>query len=269
MDLGISTYTFTWAIGVSGHIPEVPMNIYALIDKALQYKVDSVQIADNIPLHTFTMQELSNLKQYAISKNIKIEIGTRGFTYENTLQYLKITKFFGSPFLRMVIDEKEYEPSLQAVKKLITQIIPYFEQENIILAFENHDRFKALEFEEMMHSTDTKHLGICLDSVNSMGGGEGFREVCDTLLPYTINLHIKDFHIQRVFHRMGIEILGTPAGKGMLDIPLLINKSKKYNKVQSAILELWTPMLQDIPQTIVLENDWANDSISYLKKIIS
>ena len=52
-----------------------------------------------------------------------------------------------------------------------------------------------------------------------MGAGEGFETVSEILLPYTINLHLKDFTIRRVSHKMGMIIEGTPAGKGMLNIP--------------------------------------------------
>jgi len=34
MQLGLSSYTYTWAIGVPGLMPEKPMEVYDLIDKA-------------------------------------------------------------------------------------------------------------------------------------------------------------------------------------------------------------------------------------------
>jgi sugar phosphate isomerase/epimerase len=266
--LGISTYTFAWAIGVPGNIPEKPMTAFGLIDKAAAYEVECVQIADNIPLHSFDQNYLEDLKKYADERSISIEIGTRGFTKENTLAYLKIAKFFGSPFLRMVIDKKDYHPDLDTVKQLIKELIPYFEKEKLVLAFENHDRFTSFQFKEIMECVKTDFLAICLDSVNSMGAGEGFREVCDLLLPYTINLHLKDFTIQRVFHNMGIEILGSPAGKGFLNVSELLEKSAKYKKCGSSILELWTPLHSNLRDTIALEQQWADESIVYLKSII-
>ena len=43
-------------------------------------------------------------------------------------------------------------------------------------------------------------------SVNSIGAGEGFEMVSEILIPYTINLHIKDFAIFRAVHKMGFTI---------------------------------------------------------------
>lgn len=268
MKLGISTYTFTWAIGVQGHMPEKPLSIYGLIDKAAAYKVDCVQVADNLPLHLFDSTELQSIKRHADNLNIQIEVGTRGLTVSHILQYLKIAKLFESPFLRVVIDAKDYHPSLPDIIKVLRELVPVFEKEKVILSIENHDRLLAEEFNHIIHTVDSEYLGICLDSVNSMGAGEGFRQVANMLIPYTVNLHIKDFSIKRVFHMMGLEILGTPAGKGMMNIPEVLTQLAKYRKCQSATLELWTPQQATIQETVMLEQQWADESISYLKNTI-
>ena len=147
-------------------------------------------------------------------------------------------------------------------------MIPECKASGIKLAIENHDRFKAREFEEIIQSVGSEWVGICLDSVNSMGAGEGFEEVARILLPYTINLHIKDFTIRRVIHKMGILIEGSPAGKGMLNIKDLFESINKLDRCRSAILELWTPPESNIEDTIIKENKWANESLEYLKSIL-
>ena len=118
----------------------------------------------------------------------------------------------------MVIDKPGYEPDLISIINTIKQLVPEFRSRKIRLAIENHDRFKAREFEEIILSVGNEWVGICLDSVNSMGAGEGFETVSEILIPYTINLHIKDFTIFRVSHKMGFVIEGRPAGQGMLNI---------------------------------------------------
>jgi hypothetical protein len=47
MRSGISSYTFTWAIGVSGKEPLKPMTVFELIEKAVELQVPVVQLADN------------------------------------------------------------------------------------------------------------------------------------------------------------------------------------------------------------------------------
>jgi len=267
MQLGISSYTYTWSIGVPGSLPDRQMSATDLVDRAAAFGLKLVQIADNLPLGNFTDAELENLCQYAFKKGVSIEMGGRGLTPEHTLRCLNVAEKLHSPILRMVIDDRGFEPDIPSIIQIIRDLLPEFESRKIKLAIENHDRLKAREFEHIVLATNYDWVGICLDSVNSMGAGEGFETVAEILIPYTINLHLKDFTIQRVSHKMGILIEGTPAGTGMLNIPALIEKLNQTGRCEHAILELWTPPEPDLPDTIAKEIDWANRSVEYLRKI--
>jgi len=268
MRLGISSYTYTWAVGVPGSMPTNPMSAFDLIDRAFSSRIGLVQIADNLPLELWPAEHLFDLYSFAQNKNVSIEMGGRGLTPEHTIQCLNTAIALHSPILRMVIDGVGFEPELKSVISIIKELQPEFESYKIRLAIENHDRFKAREFEKIVQSVGSECVGICLDSVNSMGAGEGFEEVSRILLPYTINLHIKDFTIRRVSHKMGIIIEGSVAGKGMLNIKNLVVDLEKLNRCQSSILELWTPPEKEIEDTIIKEARWALESINYLKDII-
>ena len=268
MKLGISSYTYTWAVGVPGSMPKKPLTPHDLIDKTSGAGVELVQIADNLPPERLTLSDLDNLYQYSGAKNVTIEMGGRGLTPEHTMKCLQTAERLHSPILRMVIDAQGFEPDLHTVVSIIRELEPEFKSRNIKLAIENHDRLKAWEFRKIIEDAGSDSVGICLDSVNSMGAGEGFTTVADILIPYTINLHIKDFTIFRMSHKMGIIIEGRPAGKGMLNIPELISRIKKTGLCQSAILELWTPPAENLEETIRKELSWAEESISYLKSKI-
>jgi sugar phosphate isomerase/epimerase len=167
----------------------------------------------------------------------------------------------------MVIDSTRFEPDIHTIISIIKDLLPELKSRKIRLALENHDRIKARDFEKIIQSVGSSMVGICLDSVNSMGAGEGFESVCDTLIPYTINLHIKDFKIYRMSHKMGFTIEGRPAGQGMLNIPDLVERIEDTGLCHSAFLELWTPPEQSIEQTIAKEAEWADESIRYLKSL--
>jgi sugar phosphate isomerase/epimerase len=268
MNLGISSYTYTWAVGVPGSLPAKQLSANDLIDRAAASRVKLVQIADNLPLELLMESELTDLRKYGEAKGVEIEMGGRSLTPEHTMKCLKAAELLHSPILRMVIDGTGYEPDLKSIISVIRELIPEFKSRKIKLAIENHDRLKAREFEHIIQSVGSDYAGICLDSVNSMGAGEGFEEVSRILLPYTINLHIKDFTIRRVSHKMGIIIEGAPAGKGMLNIEELVGKLSSTGKCNSGILELWTPPESNIEKTILKENNWAEESIKYLKTLM-
>jgi 3-oxoisoapionate decarboxylase len=268
MQIGISTYTYTWAFGVPGSMPVIPMSMQSLIEKAVTLQVDCIQVADNYPLADQRPDELANLREFARNHNIRIEIGARGLTAENLHRHIDLAVYFSSPILRMVVDGQHYKPDLNTIVTLIRKAIPKLAERRIILALENHDRLHASEFREIVDRVDSEFTGICLDCVNSMGIGEGLETVTENLAPYTVNLHVKDFIVKRVSHRMGFVVEGTPAGKGFLNLPVILNKLRPYNRCSSAILELWTPPAETLEETLEREETWAKDSIAYLKTLV-
>lgn len=263
---GISSYTYTWAIGVPGQEPENPMTVFQLIEKAAEFGIHVVQIADNLPLDSFSETELIAIRSFAADLNVSIEVGAKKMTSENLNRYIQFASFFKSPIVRFVIDGPDFEPGTKEINRIIKSAVPILEEKKIILAIENHDRFKAADFAEMVHQSGSIYVGICLDSVNSMGAGEGLETVIEKLAPLTVNLHIKEFSVKRLFHKMGFIIKGCPLGEGMLPVPELLGKVS--DRCQSAILEQWTPPEETIEKTIVKEAIWAEMSIQYLKTIV-
>jgi len=268
MQIGISTYTYTWAFGVPGSEPQVRMTPFDLINRAGKFGLQCVQIADNYPMHFMDKTEISLLHDYALKRNIGIEAGSRGLTEENLEIQLNIAGQLSSYILRMVIDKDQYRPDPDTVVSVIRNIIPELASRKIILALENHDRLHASVFRRIVERAGSEFVGICLDCVNSMGIGEGIETVLEELAPYTVNLHVKDFTVTRVFHKMGFVVEGMPAGKGMLDLATILNKLENYGKCRSAILELWTPPENTIEETIRKEQAWAEESIENIKKMI-
>jgi sugar phosphate isomerase/epimerase len=265
MRLGISSYTYTWAVGVSGHEPSRPMSAADLVRRANELGVPCVQIADNCPLETLSDAGRRDLRTLAQELAVAIEVGARGLTAQRLGTYLDLAVFFRSPVLRFVIDAAGYEPSLAEVVAVVNGALPRLRETGVRLAIENHDRLKAAEFREIVLGTDPEQVGICLDSVNSMGAGEGVREVVATLAPHTLNLHLKDFRVARVSHQMGFVVEGAPAGQGMLDVPWLLGEIRTHGRCQSAILELWTPPADTPEETLAREAAWAEESLRFLK----
>lgn len=267
MIFGISSYTYTWAIGVADQLPQNPMNEQDLLEIAAKNNLRLVQIADNLPLHCFDDERLNELITTATKLNIAIEPGAKGLTKNNLEQYIEISQKLKSPILRFVIDDTDYQPDLEEVIKVVQTALPKLQSNNITLAIENHDRFKAAEFEYIIKSCNSPNVGICLDTVNSLGAGEDVMRVTEVLAPYTVNFHIKEFVIRRHFHKMGFTVTGCPLGKGMLPLNWILQKLDK-EKCKTAILEQWTAPEDTLSKTIEKERIWTDESIEYLKSKI-
>jgi len=244
------------------------MTISDLIDKAVETSAGCIQIADNYPLLNQSLEDLYGIRLYAQNRNIAIEIGGRGLTGENLQKHIELATAFSSPILRMVVDGPEYKPEPDTIVAVIRNALKQLESNNIILALENHDRFHSRVFRQIIEKTGSDYAGICIDCVNSMGIGEGIDSVIDNLAPFAVNFHVKDFSVKRVSHMMGFVVEGTPAGKGFLNLPVVLEKLAHYDKCRSAILELWTPPAGSLSETIEREDAWVKESMVYLKNTI-
>jgi 3-oxoisoapionate decarboxylase len=265
MEIGISSFTYGWNIGVENSMPNRVMNEVDLVNQTVRFGLKCLQIGDNLPIHTFTNARKENLRNLLKPNEIRFEIGAKKLTREHLKTYIDLCVFFQSPLLRFIIDGDNYEPDKEGVIKIIKEFLPQLIQHNIVLGIENHDRFKARTLAEIMNAINHKNVGICLDCVNSMGAGEGLEYVTEILAPHTVNLHIKDFKARRLSHKMGFVIDGEMAGKGMTNLPWLIEKITPFGRCQSAILEQWVPPESDVELTCKKEIDWANEGIIYLK----
>lgn len=266
MKLGISSYTFTWAIGVQGFATDAPLGFDGLLQKARELDVGLMQVADNLPLDQLDGDSLTKYYRKALDSGIQLEAGARGMTESNLERYIAIAEIIHSPVLRFVIDGPGFRPDRDTILGIIRNALPVLQEKKIVLALENYERMKARDFAAIIDRVSSNAVGICLDSVNSLGAGEGLETVVELLAPLTVNLHIKEFTIRRMSHMMGFQIQGLPAGDGMLNVPWLLEKVG--DRCQSAILELWTPPEKEMEDTIVKEDDWARKSISYLRNII-
>ena len=260
MQLGISSYTYGWNV-------EHGMNEIDLIGRANEFGVKLIQIGDNLPLHTFSNERLQDFEKALRRNGLAIEIGAKGLVQQHLKQYILLCKQFNAKILRFIIDDNNYKPSIEEIIGVIKSEINLLEQHNIILALENHDRLKAHEYAAIIKSVNWPNVGICLDTVNSMGAGESIENIIETLLPFTVNLHIKDFGIARLPHKQGFIIDGRIAGEGLLNISSLLKKLNGYNLCQTCILEQWVPPEKDDVETILKEKLWAEQSIQYLKAL--
>lgn len=265
MKLGLSSYTYGWAVGVPGHPPKTPLDEHGLLDKALAHGISVLQIGDNLPLHSFDSGRLARLAARAQQAKVQLEVGARRLTRERIEAYAGIARRLQATLLRFVIDDANCEPEPEAVITTLRESLPLFD--GLTLGIENHDRFSVETLKSIIEAVASDHVGICLDTANSLGAGEGLEVVVDKLAPYAVNLHIKDFLIERFPHKMGFTVTGRPAGSGCLDAPALVTRLAPFGRCQTATLELWTPPENNLEVTISKEASWAVQSINYLKSI--
>lgn len=268
MILGISSFSYGWNVGVSEQLPETRLDSVGLLKRAVELDVRLVQFGDNLPLHSMEEAQLDTIASLSADKGLAIEIGARGLLPDHIIRYLTLAERFGSTTLRVVVDRHDFKPTPNEVVSILQELVPELATKNVVLAIENHDRFPSKVLADIIKRVGSDCVGICLDTANSLGAGEGIETVVDTLGPFTVNLHIKDFYISRLSHQMGFTVEGRPAGQGMLDIPWLLDKLRLFRRDPNAIVELWTPPETRLVDTMAKEMQWVRESVHYMRPLV-
>lgn len=268
MLIGLSSYTYTWAVGVPGYSPPRPLDHMALLQRAAALHADVLQVADNLPLHLLSSRELGEFQGTAGELGIRVEVGTSGTDRELLLCYLSLAQQLGSPIVRVVITGGEWPDDIDEAVAALSPLRQAFLDAGVVLAVENHERFSTVELAELVVRLGTEWAGICLDTVNSFGSLEGPAAVVERLGPLAVNVHLKDFVIERADHRMGFKVEGRPLGQGQLDISWLAAKLGAKIENITGVIELWTPPEPEVGQTIAKEEAWARQSIAYLRDFL-
>ena len=268
MRLGISSFTYSWAVGVRGMPPERPLGALALVERAAALGVRVLQFGDNLPLARLAEADLLALQQRAELLGIDLEVGTRGIAPENLRTYLALAVRLRSPILRVVVDTADHRPGEDEVLALLRGVSPEFERAGVCLAIENHDRFPVRTLARLVQAVGSPAVGICLDVANSLGCMEGPDLVLEALGPLAVNLHLKAFCVRRHWHNLGFTIEGCPLGEGALDVPWLLAELRHHGRDVNAILEQWTPPEETLEASIRKEEAWAEAGVRYLRRLI-
>ncbi|MEM2929993.1 MAG: sugar phosphate isomerase/epimerase family protein [Thermoproteota archaeon] len=267
MKLGIGSYTFPWSFGVAQYPqPKKLLDAVGLLKKAESLGVKVVQICDNYPLHKVTNGMLDEISAASKEMGIIVEVGTRGVELRNLLTYLSIAKRLNAKILRTTFETPDKNPNLKRIVMQIKQALPRFEENGVSIALENYEQFNSKELAFVIKRLNSNFVGACLDTVNSFGASECLEDVVNRLSAFAINLHLKDFDIIRLKHRMGFKIVGRPLGEGKLNIDRLFKVLENKGREPSVIVELWVPFSGSIEKTISKEEKWAAKSIEYLKE---
>jgi sugar phosphate isomerase/epimerase len=262
---GIGSFAFGWAVGHT----QQRFDEHAVLDFARVHGLRVVQIGDNLPVHTWAPERLERFTRATRAADISIELGARGLTEAHLAEYLNRCADCGARLLRFVADASSYHPSADDVIAILKNAAPVLAEAGVTLALENHERFPAVVLRRIVEDAGSPNVGICLDTANSLGAGEGLGAVTDVLAPLTVNLHVKDVQITRLPHMMGFVVEGRPLGAGQLAIASTIEKVLQHGRCRTVILEAWTPPAETIEQTIEQEFASAVVSAERLKALLS
>jgi len=270
MKLGITTYTYRWAVGGDPRFGADfkitrPLSVFDLVDKTSKLGLEVLQICENIDFE-MGIQEYKRLGEVAEDKCITLELGTAGLETAILRKYAQIAKVTGSHLLRVYPEEKE---PVDSIIERIKSFLPVLRERELTLAIENSSLcvYSSLELLKIFRGVDDPLVGACIDTVNSVGLLERPLETVEVLSPYAVSLHLKDFCIERRSVG-GFTVFGAPLGKGMVDVKAVLNLIRKSNRDLNILIEQWMDRRGSEEETLVEEERWIEQGIRFLRFVL-
>jgi 3-oxoisoapionate decarboxylase len=123
----------------------------------------------------------------------------------------------------------------------------------LTLAIENHKDWLAEELIEMVEGISSAHVGVLVDTGNSIALLEDPCEVIEAYSPWAVSTHLKDMAVAE--YEDGFLLSEVPLGEGFLDLPRIIATLEKANPRIQWNLEMITRDPLKIP--CLREQYWA------------
>lgn len=102
----------------------------------------------------------------------------------------------------------------------LTLAAPVVARHGVRLAVENHKDLRADELIALLKRLGNDHVGVCLDTGNSIALLEDPMDVVEALAPWTFTTHFKDMGLEE--YRDGFLLAEVPLGTGILDLPRVV-----------------------------------------------
>ncbi len=115
---------------------------------------------------------------------------------------------------------------------------PVVARHGVLLAVENHKDWRADELIAIIKRIGNDHVGVCLDTGNSIALLEDPMEVVEALAPFSFTTHFKDMGLEEC--RDGFLLAEVPLGRGILDLPRVIQCLRKARATIRLNIEMIT-----------------------------
>jgi sugar phosphate isomerase/epimerase len=93
---------------------------------------------------------------------------------------------------------------------------PVVAQQKMLLAVENHKDLRVEEFLPLLERLNSRHVGVCVDTANSIALLEDPMEVIEAYAPWAFSTHLKDVAVAE--YEEGFLLAEVPLGEGFLDV---------------------------------------------------
>lgn len=129
--------------------------------------------------------------------------------------------------------------------KSLTLAEPIMSRLDMTLAVENHKDWMIAELLDIMTRLSSAHVGVCLDTGNSISLLEDPASVIEAYAPFTVTTHFKDMDVRP--YEDGFLLSEVPLGKGFIDLQRIIDVCEEHRSGVRHNLEMITRDPLEVP----------------------
>ena len=175
---------------------------------------------------------------------------------------VRVAKEAGATVLRVAMGGRRYEVYDRADAyqqfadrsfKSLMLAEPIVARHEMRLAIENHKDWRIDQLVEMLKRLDSQHVGICVDTGNSISLLEDPMDVVEAFAPWAYSVHLKDMAVRP--YEDGFLLAGVPLGEGLLDLARMVDLLRRARPEVQFSLEMMTRDPLKIP--CLTERYWA------------
>ncbi|MHB1422354.1 MAG: sugar phosphate isomerase/epimerase family protein [Gemmataceae bacterium] len=150
----------------------------------------------------------------------------------------------------------EFRRAAENAEQSVKLAEPIVAKHDLLLAIENHKDFRAGELMDQLKRLDSRHIGVCVDTGNSIALLEDPLEVVRTLAPRAFTVHLKDMAVAE--YDEGFLLAEVPLGEGFLDLPKMISLLREARPAIRFNLEMITRDPLRVP--CLIDKYWATST---------
>lgn len=136
----------------------------------------------------------------------------------------------------------------------LTLAEPVVRRHGVKLAVENHKDWRVPDLLDILKRLASEHVGVTLDTGNSIALLEDPNEVVSALAPFAMSVHLKDMGMRE--YDQGFLLSEVPLGQGLLDLPAVVATIRRASPAVRFSLEMITRDPLRVP--CLTEKYWAS-----------
>lgn len=296
--LGMHTYTLhffglgeSWGFGKDYYF-EQTMSLYELMDKAVKWELDGLQItkvdllttAEKDPFGTENLKKVAQAaKEHGLflEFNSSFQAGSDSRVNCTAEEALRIGHDLDAELVKFSLDiirpRELYGSCMHPdVMRQMTdrydefkRTIPLIEEFGMQIAIENHTDTFADEILWIVDKLNHPLIGTCVDTMNPLQVIENPYYAMERMLPKAYCCHFSDDII--VVDPLGVHDIGAAHGQGSMDCPKMVSQIREKSPMDKIIFEneiAFRSMEEPIEEARARELQACEESVWYLRDVL-